>query len=163
MKTIIINGFRRGGTNLFWNILSSIKGARTLTLQRNNREENVEVGEYFAEKNENDFKEFVKNKTLLVVKGVNDDIKYNELIKRYSSQTLEIGLVRFKMAAAESWLRRGHTMEEFVEKYNKFIDDLKANKNIILDFDNVVVAPFLALQKVCSTCRTCHSKYVFCG
>lgn len=150
MKTVIINGFRRGGTNLVWNILCSIEGASTLSINRNNREENVEVGEYFTEKTESDFAEFVKNKKLLIVKGVNDDIKYNELIKKYSSKTYEIGLVRFKMALAESWIRRGHSLDEFIEKHNKFLNDLKENNNIILDFDKIVVAPFLILEKICN-------------
>jgi len=102
MKTVIINGFRRGGTNLLWNMLCSIKDASTLTLHRNNRQENVEMGEYFAKKDENDFKELAKTTPLLIVKGVDDDIKYNSLIKRYSDQVFEIGLLRSRFAVCES-------------------------------------------------------------
>lgn len=150
MKTIIINGFRRGGTNLLWNILCSIPESSTLTLNRNNRQENVEVGEYFAVNSESNFVEFIKNKKLLVVKGVNDDIKFNNLIKKYSSETLEIGLVREKGANCEGWIRRGHTKEEFVLNYNRFLDNLKDNNNLIVEFNTVVNRPFDVINKVCS-------------
>lgn len=168
MKTVIINGFRRGGTNLLWNMLCSIKGASTLTLHRNNRQENVEIGEYFAKKNENDFKELAKITPLLIVKGVDDDIKYNSLIKRYSNQVFEIGLLRSRFAVCESWVRRGHTLEEFIEKYNKFIDDLKANKNNLVQFNKLVASPFYALEKICQFINepcpvnvTIMSKYIW--
>jgi hypothetical protein len=159
-QIIIINGINRGGTNLLWNLLRSIHGASTLTLTCQGCTQPVEVGEYFQVKQENDFKEFIRDTRILVLKGVGDDIQYNPMIRRYSSIVVEIGLIKNRFAACESWVRRGSTVQNFVEKYNKFINDLKANNNVILDFTSVVTQPFHVVNKVCDIIQEPHVQSV---